>query len=368
MDGARRVALRVDAELVEAALDEPPRVGLVVDRELARVAEPVRLGAQHPRAGGVEGHDPHRARAAAEQQLDALAHLLRRLVRERDREDLVRARHPGALEEGDPMRQHARLARARAGEDQQRALAVRDGLALGRVEAREQVLDAVREAVSGMPPEHRPGVGGTPRHGLHARRGSAPILAASPFRGRQGMSRGFTIATALAVLFRCGLRASGRCEQQRGCARRDAVPTAATLAQANERDPVPHQRRARAPRPRACALSAPLTSAAVGHSADMVAQQATSPTSASTARPPASACCSAGYFTAAPASVDEALAVGWSRARHAAGARERAHAQPDPPQHPARPAPPRHRRRPRARRPQLDLPGGATLTLDFARR
>ena len=42
VDGAGRVALRVDAELVEAALDQPPRVGLVVDRELARVAEPCR--------------------------------------------------------------------------------------------------------------------------------------------------------------------------------------------------------------------------------------------------------------------------------------------------------------------------------------
>ena len=50
----------VDAELVQAALDEPPGVGLVVDRELARVAEPRRLGAQDPRARGVERHHPHR--------------------------------------------------------------------------------------------------------------------------------------------------------------------------------------------------------------------------------------------------------------------------------------------------------------------
>ena len=140
--GARREALRVDAELVEAALDQAPRVGLVVDRELARVAQAVRLGAQHPRARRVEGHHPHRARAAAEQQLDALAHLLRRLVRERDREDLVGARHPRALEKRDPVRQHARLARSRAGEDQQRPLAMGDRVALRGVEARQQLLDA----------------------------------------------------------------------------------------------------------------------------------------------------------------------------------------------------------------------------------
>ena len=69
LDRRGREALGVDAELVEAALDEPARVGLVVDRELARVAEPRRLGAQDPRARGVEGHHPHRrgssGRAAA---------------------------------------------------------------------------------------------------------------------------------------------------------------------------------------------------------------------------------------------------------------------------------------------------------------
>ena len=43
-----------------------------------------------------------------------------------------------------PVREHARLARAGAGEDQQRPLAVRDGLALGLVEALEQVRRCAR--------------------------------------------------------------------------------------------------------------------------------------------------------------------------------------------------------------------------------
>ena len=86
----RGEALGVDAELVEARLTSRRDVGLVVDRELARVAEPRRLGAQHPRARRVEGHHPHRPRRVADQQLDALAHLLRGLVREGDREDLAR--------------------------------------------------------------------------------------------------------------------------------------------------------------------------------------------------------------------------------------------------------------------------------------
>ncbi len=138
---ARGEALGVDVEVVEAALDQPPLVGRVVDRELARVAETVGVGAQHPGAGGVEGHDPHRARRAADEQLDALAHLLGRLVGEGDGEDLVRAGLTRAHQVGDPVGQDARLARARAGEDQQRALAVGDRVALRRVQAGQQLVD-----------------------------------------------------------------------------------------------------------------------------------------------------------------------------------------------------------------------------------
>ena len=41
LDRARREALGVDVELLDAVLDQPHRVGLVVDREAARVAEPL---------------------------------------------------------------------------------------------------------------------------------------------------------------------------------------------------------------------------------------------------------------------------------------------------------------------------------------
>ena len=60
---ARREALGVDREVVQALLDQAARVGGVVDRELAGVAEPVGVRAQHAGAGGVEGHHPHRAGA-----------------------------------------------------------------------------------------------------------------------------------------------------------------------------------------------------------------------------------------------------------------------------------------------------------------
>ena len=141
LDGARREALEVDVLVLEALLDQAALVGGVVDRELAREAELVGVGAQHPRAGGVEGHHPHRARDAADEQLDALAHLGRGLVGEGDREDLARLGLAGADQVRDPVREHARLARAGAREDQQRPFAVRDGVALGRVQALEEGVD-----------------------------------------------------------------------------------------------------------------------------------------------------------------------------------------------------------------------------------
>jgi hypothetical protein len=70
-----------------------------------------------------------------EEQLDALAHLLRGLVREGDREDLAGARAPGVDEVGDAVGEHPRLPGAGAREDQQRAVAVGDRLALRRVQA-----------------------------------------------------------------------------------------------------------------------------------------------------------------------------------------------------------------------------------------
>ncbi len=67
LDGGRRESLGIEAQVVEAALDQSPGVGLVIDRELARVAEPVGVRSQHSGAGGVESHDPHGPDAPADQ-------------------------------------------------------------------------------------------------------------------------------------------------------------------------------------------------------------------------------------------------------------------------------------------------------------
>ncbi len=79
-------ALRILLELLEAGLHETHLIGLVVDGERRAHAEARRLPAEDPAAGGVERHHPHRAHDAPEQPLEPGAHLVRRLVRERDRE------------------------------------------------------------------------------------------------------------------------------------------------------------------------------------------------------------------------------------------------------------------------------------------
>ena len=157
VDAARREALRVLPELLEAGLDQPHLVLVVVDRERRAVAEPLGLASEHAPAGGVEGEDPDRARGGAEHPLEALAHLPRGLVRERDREDLARLDLQVLDEVGDAMRQDARLPRARAGDDEQRPLGVLNGLALGLVEGCEL--------------------------GLGLRDGHAPMLAAAAVTG-----------------------------------------------------------------------------------------------------------------------------------------------------------------------------------------
>ena len=176
VDAARREPLRVDAEVLEARLDDPDLVGLVVDREARAVAEPLRLAAQHATAGGVEGEDPGRARLTTEHPLEPLAHLARRLVRERDREDLVRLHAVRADQVGDPVGQHARLAGARAGDDEQRPVDVENGLALGRIRGRRGDRREVRRP--------RLDASGRPR-GAGSAAGTRPVLLRVSRRARR---------------------------------------------------------------------------------------------------------------------------------------------------------------------------------------
>ncbi len=138
---ADREAEGVGIQLLDDALDEGARVGRVVDGEALREPEVLGLAPQDAHARRVERRDPHALRRlAADQRADPVAHLGRRLVRERDGENLARPRLVGLQQSGDATSEHAGLARPRTRHDQQRLAAVEHRLALLRVEPLEQLL------------------------------------------------------------------------------------------------------------------------------------------------------------------------------------------------------------------------------------
>ena len=111
---------------------------------------------QDARAQGVEGAHGHVARLLADQRQDALAHLGGGLVGERDGQDLPGPHALDADQVGDPMGQHARLAAARAGQDEQRPLRRGDGAGLLGVEPRDDLFGQRLALSRSLGPPHPP--------------------------------------------------------------------------------------------------------------------------------------------------------------------------------------------------------------------
>jgi hypothetical protein len=113
-------------------------IRLIVDRKAARQAEGAPLDLQDLQAQCVKRSDRELADrgAIAHQRGDALAHLRRGLVGERHGADRAR-RDAEPQQVCDPVRDHAGLARASAGEHEQRPAAVARRLALRRIELAE---------------------------------------------------------------------------------------------------------------------------------------------------------------------------------------------------------------------------------------
>ena len=129
----------VDVQLLQRLLDDRQLIGRVVDDEVARQPDRRRLAPEQPRAERVERRHPHAAAVFAEQRLDARAHLLGRLVGERDGEHFVGLRVAVADEVRDAAGDDAGLARPGAGEDQQRPVDVEDRVALFGVQGVEEL-------------------------------------------------------------------------------------------------------------------------------------------------------------------------------------------------------------------------------------
>ena len=130
----RREPLGIEPEIADDVAGEPDGVGLVVDRELAWIAEHVAVRPQDADARGVERRHPHRADDRADEVRHTFTHLGGGLVGERDGQDLRRL-DTLVDEVGDAMREHARLARAGSGHHEQRAGLVHDRVELVGVEA-----------------------------------------------------------------------------------------------------------------------------------------------------------------------------------------------------------------------------------------
>ena len=143
-----RVALVAQADVFHGLLDEADLVVVVVDGEVAPVAEDVGVLAQDAHAQGVEGADGELFGAGADEPFEALLHLGGGLVGEGDGAD---AAGPYVLylhEVGDTVGEDAGLAAARARDDEERATGGDYGFALLRVQAFEDC--GVRSAECGM--------------------------------------------------------------------------------------------------------------------------------------------------------------------------------------------------------------------------
>ena len=133
-----RIPVVVEVVCAVHALDQRKLVLRVEDLEQLRQVGVAMMRAQHPVAQAVEGSHPHAARVDRRERRQPEQHLLRRLVRERDREDRQRAGLSRREEPRDARRQHARLAAACACQNQRGGVRQRDGGKLFGIEVFEE--------------------------------------------------------------------------------------------------------------------------------------------------------------------------------------------------------------------------------------
>ena len=131
------VAVVGEVQLADEALEQVAAVRRVVDGERLGEADALGVFTQDAREDRVEGPHADVARALARHHLrDAVAHLLGGLVGEGERQDVPRF-DPLFYHVGDARGEHARLARARSGDDERGGVVVDHGGILGGVEPLE---------------------------------------------------------------------------------------------------------------------------------------------------------------------------------------------------------------------------------------
>jgi hypothetical protein len=135
----RRVALLVEVHAFHEPFHEGELVLRIHDLEKTRQARLAVMRAQHAVAQPVERAHPHAARIDRQHRGNAREHFLRRLVRESDREEPVRAHLPSLYEPRDARGEHSCFAAAGPREDQRRLARQRYGFELRLVETCEKL-------------------------------------------------------------------------------------------------------------------------------------------------------------------------------------------------------------------------------------
>ncbi len=125
--------LLVNLRVHHARLDQILRVIAVENCEIFFIAGLIGVQAQNPRADGMKRATPKRAQFVAEQIADAPHHFAGGLVGEREQQNAVGG-NPLLQQICDAIRERARLARTRAGDDERRAGRRGDGGQLLRIE------------------------------------------------------------------------------------------------------------------------------------------------------------------------------------------------------------------------------------------
>ena len=133
-DGLRVVLLGIQVQLLHEALHQALHVVLVVDGELPRAAHVFGVGPQDAPAHAVEGGHPHAAGVRPHQGIEALPHLVGRLVGEGDGKDLPGVHAQILHQVGDTVGEHPGLAGTGTGQHQQGAFGAEYRFALGRVQ------------------------------------------------------------------------------------------------------------------------------------------------------------------------------------------------------------------------------------------
>ena len=136
-----RESFNIHIRCFQHHLDQALRVLRIIDTESRSQTGRTVFRTQQSHTRRVEGRHPHPARSSpTNQRLDTLTHLSCCLIGECNRQNLTRTGLTGCQKVRNPMRQNARLPRARTGHDEQRHSAVFNRCALLVIQALEKAL------------------------------------------------------------------------------------------------------------------------------------------------------------------------------------------------------------------------------------